>query len=50
MIFYEKQYLKYLKYEIKYARLEGIFPDVSFFEAFASNWYFICNYHQTIEQ
>ena len=26
MIFYDKWYFKYFKYEIKYARLKGIFP------------------------
>ena len=48
MIFYDKQYLKYFKYEIKYATLEGIFPYVSFFETFASNRRFICNHRQPL--
>ena len=37
MIFYDKWYFKYFKYEIKYARLKGIFPYVFFFETFATN-------------
>ena len=37
MIFYDKRYFKYFKYEMKYARLKGIFLSVFFFETFASN-------------
>ena len=48
MTFYDKRYLKYFKYETKYARLEGIFPYVSFFETFASNCHFNFNYHQPL--
>ena len=49
MVFYDKRYLKYFKYEIKYGRVKGIFPYL-FFETFASKRPFICNHHQTIEQ